>query len=92
MSAVSENKHYTLCDSSICGLVEPQNQRKLVPQKLKILNSTAVKYSLKSVVHHLVHININLFPMFHYIVLNIIYSCVCARFVDIIICVLFAGR
>jgi hypothetical protein len=44
MSAVSENKHYTLCDSSICGLVEPRNQRKLVPQKLKILNSTAVKY------------------------------------------------
>jgi len=28
-----------------------------------------------------------LFPMFHYIVLNITYICVCARFVDIIICV-----
>ena len=30
--------------------------------------------------------------MFHYIVLNIIYICVCAIFVDIIICVLFVGR
>jgi hypothetical protein len=52
MSAVSENKHYTLCDSSICGLVEPRNQRKLVPQKLKILNSTAVKYWLEISVFH----------------------------------------
>ena len=43
-------------------------------------------------VGHLVYININLFPMFHYIVLNIIYICVCAIFVDIIICVLFVGR
>ena len=34
----------------------------------------------KSVVVHLVYININLFPMFHYIVLNIIYICVCAGF------------
>ena len=46
----------------------------------------------KSVVVHLVYININLFPMFHYIVLNIIYICVCAIFVDIIICVLVVGR
>ena len=30
--------------------------------------------------------------MFHYIVLNIIYICVCAIFVDIIICVLFVER
>ena len=30
--------------------------------------------------------------MFHYIVLNIIYICVCTRFVDIIKCVLFVGR
>jgi hypothetical protein len=30
--------------------------------------------------------------MFHYIVLNIIYICVCAKFVVIIICVLFVGR
>jgi phage gp37-like protein len=30
--------------------------------------------------------------MFHYIVLNIIYVYVCARFVDIIICVLLVGR
>jgi hypothetical protein len=30
--------------------------------------------------------------MFHYIVLNIIYICVCVIFVDIIICVLFVGR
>jgi hypothetical protein len=44
------------------------------------------------VVGHLVYIYINLFPMFHYIVLNIIYICVCAIFVDIIICVLFEGR
>jgi hypothetical protein len=44
------------------------------------------------VVGHLVYININLFPMFHYIVLNIIYICVCAIFVDIIICVLFVRR
>jgi hypothetical protein len=44
------------------------------------------------VVGHLVYININLFPMFHYIVLNIIYICVYAIFVDIIICVLFVGR
>jgi hypothetical protein len=44
------------------------------------------------VVGHLVYININLFPMFHYIVLNIIYIRVCAIFVDIIICVLFVGR
>jgi hypothetical protein len=29
------------------------------------------------VVGHLVYININLFPMFYYIVLNIIYICVC---------------
>ena len=43
-------------------------------------------------VDHLVYIYINLFPMFHYIVLNIIYICVCAIFVDIIICVLFVGR
>jgi hypothetical protein len=43
-------------------------------------------------VGHLVYININLFPMFHYIVQNIIYICVCAIFVDIIICVLFVGR
>ena len=43
-------------------------------------------------VGHLVYIYINLFPMFHYIVLNIIYICVCAIFVDIIICVLFVGR
>ena len=43
-------------------------------------------------VGHLVYININLFPMFHYIVLNIIYICVCAIFVDITICVLFVGR
>ena len=41
---------------------------------------------------HLVYININLFPMFHYIVLNIIYICVCDIFVDIIICVLFVGK
>ena len=41
---------------------------------------------------HLVYITINLFPMFLYIVLNIIYICVCAIFVDIIICVLFVGR
>jgi hypothetical protein len=41
---------------------------------------------------HLVFININLFPTFHYIVLNSIYICVCAIFVDIIICVLFVGR
>jgi hypothetical protein len=41
---------------------------------------------------HLVYININLFPMFYYIVLNIIYIFVCAIFVDIIICVLFVGR
>jgi hypothetical protein len=34
----------------------------------------------------------NLFPMFHFIVLNIIYTCVCARLVDIIICVLFVER
>ena len=39
-----------------------------------------------------VYIYINLFPMFHYIVLNIIYICVCAIFVDMIICVLFVGR
>ena len=32
-----------------------------------------------------VYIYINLFPMFHYIVLNIIYISVCAIFVDIII-------
>jgi hypothetical protein len=44
------------------------------------------------VVCHLVYININLFPMFHYIVLNIIYICVCDIFVDIIICVLFVGK
>ena len=37
------------------------------------------------VVVHLVYININLFPMFHYIVLNIIYIYVCARLVDIIV-------
>ena len=43
-------------------------------------------------VGHLVYININLFPMFHYIVLNIIYICVCAIFVDIIKYVLFVGR
>ena len=43
-----------------------------------------------SVVGHLVYIN--LFPMFHYIVLNIIYICVCAIFVDIIIYVLFVWR
>jgi hypothetical protein len=30
--------------------------------------------------------------MFHYIVLNIIYICVCAIFVDIIICVIFVRR
>ena len=30
--------------------------------------------------------------MFHYIVVNIIYICICAKFVDIIICVLFVGR
>ena len=42
-------------------------------------------------VGHLVYININLFPMFHYIVLNIIYIYVCARFVDII-CVLLVER
>jgi hypothetical protein len=41
---------------------------------------------------HLVYVYINLFLMFHYIVLNIIYICVCAIFVDIIICVLFVGR
>jgi hypothetical protein len=41
---------------------------------------------------HLVYININLFPMFRYMVLNIIYIFVCAIFVDIIICVLFVGR
>ena len=35
---------------------------------------------------------INLFPMCHNIVLNIIYICVCAIFVDIIIFVLFVGR
>jgi hypothetical protein len=40
------------------------------------------------VVGLLVYININIFPMFHYIVLNIVYIYVCARFVDIIICVL----
>jgi hypothetical protein len=39
-----------------------------------------------------VYIYINLFPMFHYIVLNIIYMCVCAICFDIIICVLFVGR
>jgi hypothetical protein len=33
-----------------------------------------------------------IFPKFHYIVLNIIYICVCAIFVDIILCVLFVGR
>jgi hypothetical protein len=44
-----------------------------------------------SVVGHLAYININLFPMFHYIVLNIIYIYVCARFFDIIICVLLVG-
>ena len=43
-------------------------------------------------VGHLVYIYMNLFPMFHYIVLNIIYICVCAIFVDIIICVLFVWR
>jgi hypothetical protein len=43
-------------------------------------------------VGHRVYININLFPMFHYIVLDIIHICVCAIFVDIIICVLFVGR
>jgi hypothetical protein len=47
----------------------------------------------KSVVGNPVYININLFPMFHYIVsVNIIYMYVCARFVDIIICVLLVGR
>ena len=43
-------------------------------------------------VGHLVYININLFPIFHYIVLNIIYIYVCARFLDIIICVLLVVR
>jgi hypothetical protein len=33
-----------------------------------------------------------IFPKFHYIVLNIIYICVCAIFVDIILCVLFVGK
>jgi hypothetical protein len=33
----------------------------------------------------MVYININLIPMFHYIMLNIIYICVCAIFVDIIV-------
>jgi len=46
----------------------------------------------ESVVCHLIYININSFPMFHYIVLNIIYICICTRFVDIIKCVLFVGR
>ena len=36
-------------------------------------------------VGHLVYIYIYLFPMFHYVVLNIIYICVCAIFVDIIV-------
>jgi hypothetical protein len=36
--------------------------------------------------------SIKLFPMFHYIVLNIIYICVCAIFVDIFIRVLFVRR
>ena len=40
---------------------------------------------------HLVYIYINLFAMFHYIVLNIIYICVCAIFVDIIV-YYFVGR
>jgi hypothetical protein len=44
------------------------------------------------VVGHLGYINSNLFPMFHYIVFYIIYIYVCARFVDIIICVLLVGR
>jgi hypothetical protein len=44
------------------------------------------------VVGHLAYVYINLFPMFHYIVLHIIYICVCAIFVDIIICVLFVWR
>jgi hypothetical protein len=35
---------------------------------------------LKSVVGHLIYIYTNLFPMFPYIVLNIVYSCVCAIF------------
>jgi hypothetical protein len=42
---------------------------------------------------HLVYININLFPMFYYIVLNIIYIFVCAIFVDIIImCIICRER
>jgi hypothetical protein len=43
-------------------------------------------------VGHLVYINSNVFPMFHYIVFYIIYIYVCARFVDIIICVLLVRR
>jgi hypothetical protein len=46
----------------------------------------------ESAVCLLVYINIYLFHMFQCIVLNIIYICVCARFVDIIICVLLVGR
>ena len=42
---------------------------------------------------HLVYININLYLIFHYVVLTIIlYICVCASFVDFIVYVLFVGR